>query len=102
MTTKSVVLKRGSITRSFDQWRDDDYDVLENGVVVGRIFCLDAVGPQGRPWMWASRPQRGNTAGSARIRADARSRDGRLREELEEVAMDTLERFPLVWCDTCE
>src|SRR5262245_21754650 len=20
----------------------------------GRIFCLDAVGPQGRPWMWAS------------------------------------------------
>jgi hypothetical protein len=28
--------------------------VLEEGVVVGRIFCLDAVGPQGRPWMWAS------------------------------------------------
>jgi hypothetical protein len=25
-----------------------------NGVVVGRIFCLDAVGPRGRPWMWAS------------------------------------------------
>jgi hypothetical protein len=40
--------------------------------------------------------------GGARIRADARSRDGRLRKELEEVAMDTLERFPLVWCDTCE
>jgi hypothetical protein len=28
--------------------------VLENGVVVGRISFLDAVGPQGRPWMWAS------------------------------------------------
>jgi hypothetical protein len=27
--------------------------VLEDGVVVGRIFFLDAVGPQGRPWMWA-------------------------------------------------
>jgi hypothetical protein len=26
----------------------------ENGVVVGRIFFLDAVGPRGRPWMWAS------------------------------------------------
>ena len=26
----------------------------KNGVVVGRIFCLDAVGPQGRPRMWAS------------------------------------------------
>jgi hypothetical protein len=29
-------------------------DVIENGVVAGRIFFLDAVGPQGRPWMWAS------------------------------------------------
>jgi len=26
--------------------------LLEKGVVVGRIFCLDAVGPEGRPWMW--------------------------------------------------
>jgi hypothetical protein len=45
----SLILKRGSGDR-----RDDDYDVLENGVVVGRIFFLDAVGPQGRPSMWAS------------------------------------------------
>jgi hypothetical protein len=36
------------------QWRDGDYDVLESGIVVGRIFFLDAVGSQGRPWMWAS------------------------------------------------
>jgi hypothetical protein len=54
MTTKSLVLKRGSASRSSGQWRDDDYDVLESGAVIGRIFCLDAVGPQGRPWMWAS------------------------------------------------
>jgi hypothetical protein len=27
--------------------------VLENGVIVGRIFFLDSVGPQGRQ-MWAS------------------------------------------------
>jgi hypothetical protein len=46
-----LLLKRGSTSRSSGKWRDDDY---ENGVVVGRIFCLDAVGPQGRPWMWAS------------------------------------------------
>jgi hypothetical protein len=32
----------------------------------------------------------------------SQGRDGRLCEELEEVAMDTLERFPRVWCDTCE
>jgi hypothetical protein len=28
--------------------------VLENGVIVGRIFHLDAAAPEGRPWMWAS------------------------------------------------
>jgi hypothetical protein len=31
-----------------------DFDVLEDGVIVGRIFFLSAVGPQGRSWMWAS------------------------------------------------
>jgi hypothetical protein len=28
--------------------------VLENGVVVGRIFHLDAAAPERGPWMWAS------------------------------------------------
>jgi hypothetical protein len=37
-------------SRTSGEWRDDDYDVLEDRVVVGRIFCLVAVGPQGRPW----------------------------------------------------
>jgi hypothetical protein len=40
----------GSASRSSDQWRDDDYDVLENGVVVGRIFKVPAA-PEGRPLM---------------------------------------------------
>jgi hypothetical protein len=48
------ILKGASASRSSGQWSDDDYDVLENGVVVGRIFHLDAVAPEGRPWMWAS------------------------------------------------
>jgi hypothetical protein len=34
-----LILKRASLSRS-GQWRDDDYDVLEHGVVVGRIFFL--------------------------------------------------------------
>ena len=34
--------------------------MLENGVVVGRIFFLDAAVPEGHPWMWAS----GHSAGS--------------------------------------
>jgi len=49
-----LILKRASLSRASGQWSDDDYDVLENGVVVGRIFNLDAVAPEGRPWMWAS------------------------------------------------
>jgi hypothetical protein len=49
-----LILKRASASRLSGQWRDDDFDVLKNGVVVGRILFLDAVGPQGRPWMWAS------------------------------------------------
>jgi hypothetical protein len=52
--TQPLILKRGSLSHQSGQQRDDDYDVLESGVVVGRIFCLDAVGPQGKRWMWAS------------------------------------------------
>jgi hypothetical protein len=39
----SLILKRAPIG-----WNEDDFDVLENGVVVGRIFFLDAFGAQGR------------------------------------------------------
>jgi hypothetical protein len=48
LKTQSLILKRAPIG-----WNQDDYDVVENGVIVGRIF-LDAVGPRERPWMWAS------------------------------------------------
>jgi len=48
-TTAGLILKRAPIG-----WNQDDFDVLEDGANVGRIFFLDAVGPQGRPWMWAS------------------------------------------------
>ena len=49
-----LILKRASASRSSGQWSDDDYDVLEDGKVVGRIFHLEAAAPEGRPWMWAS------------------------------------------------
>jgi hypothetical protein len=45
--TTPLILKRASVSRSSGEWSDDD--VLENGVVVGRIFHLDAVAPQDRP-----------------------------------------------------
>jgi hypothetical protein len=59
--TPSLILKRGALSRSSGEWRDDDYDVLEDGVVVGRIF-LSPGAPQERPWMWAS----GHSADSVR------------------------------------
>ena len=45
-----LILKRTSALRPSGQWRDDDYAVLENGVVVGKV----PVAPPDRPWMWAS------------------------------------------------
>jgi hypothetical protein len=43
-----LILKRAPIG-----WNQDDYDVLENGKAVGRIFLATAA-PAGRQWMWAS------------------------------------------------
>jgi hypothetical protein len=31
----ALILKRGKLSRSSGQWQDEDYDVLENGKVVG-------------------------------------------------------------------
>jgi hypothetical protein len=39
----ALILKRAPIG-----WDQDDYEVLENGVIVGRIFFLAAVSPKGR------------------------------------------------------
>jgi hypothetical protein len=46
--TEPLILKRAPVGDN-----QDDYDVLENGVVVGRIFTVPTA-PPGRPWMWAS------------------------------------------------
>ena len=59
------ILKRGSPSRR----RDDDYDVLENGVVVGRIFTVPT-GPS--PLDVGERPLgRHGQASRTRLRADA-------------------------------
>ena len=49
LTVSQLILKRAPIG-----WSQNDYDVVEDGVIVGRVFFLDAVGPKDRPWMWAS------------------------------------------------
>jgi hypothetical protein len=40
-----------SASRPSGEWGDDDYDVLADGVVIGRIFKANAA-PVGTPWMW--------------------------------------------------
>jgi hypothetical protein len=65
-----LILKRAPIGDN-----QDDYDVLENGVIVGRIFKVP-VAPQGRPWIWAS----GHNGDHRRAaHGTATSRRGRLR-----------------------
>jgi hypothetical protein len=44
----SLILKRAPIGPNLE-----DYSVLEDGVVVGRIFKVP-VAPADRPWMWVS------------------------------------------------
>jgi hypothetical protein len=46
-----LILKRASASRSSGEWSDDDYDVLTEGAVVGRIFKANAA-PVGSPSMW--------------------------------------------------
>jgi hypothetical protein len=43
-----LILKRAPIG-----WNQDDFDVVEDGVIVGRIFKVP-IAPQDRHWMWAS------------------------------------------------
>src|SRR6516165_6326296 len=46
-----LALKRASISRPSGEWNDDGFDVLCDGVVVGRIMKV-AAAPVGEPWLW--------------------------------------------------
>jgi len=46
-----LILKRASASRTSSEWSDDDYDVVADGVVVGRIMKANAA-PVGSPWLW--------------------------------------------------
>jgi hypothetical protein len=46
-----LVLKRAAASRLSSEWSEDDYDVLCEGVVVGRIMNA-AAAPVGQPWLW--------------------------------------------------
>jgi hypothetical protein len=46
-----LILKRAAASRPSGAWNDDDYDVLANGLVVGRIMNA-AAAPVGSSWLW--------------------------------------------------
>jgi hypothetical protein len=47
----TLILKRASASRPSGEWNDDDFDVLADGAVVGRIMKA-AASPVGTPWLW--------------------------------------------------
>jgi len=47
----TLILNRASASRPSGEWNDDDFDVLANGDVVGRIMKAATV-PVGMSWMW--------------------------------------------------
>ena len=47
----SLILKRAALSRPSGEWKDDDFDVLADGVAVGRIMKA-AAAPVGAPWLW--------------------------------------------------
>ena len=47
-----LLLKPASISRPSGEWNDDDYDVLTDGAVVGRILKVHAA-PVGQPRRFA-------------------------------------------------
>jgi hypothetical protein len=50
----SLALKRASASRSSGQWQDEDYDVVADGKVVGRIYeDASASTPPELRWFWS-------------------------------------------------
>jgi len=64
---RALTIKRDPVGQN-----PQDYSVLENGGGVGRIFTVPTA-PEGRPLDVGERPQRRDTSGRARLRADARA-----------------------------
>ena len=49
-TKSSLILKRAAASRTSGEWREDDYNVVADGIVVGRIMKA-AAAPEGTPWL---------------------------------------------------
>jgi hypothetical protein len=73
-----LTLKRASASRPSGEWSDDDYDVLCEGAVVGRIMKEAAVAPVA-PVAVDAGPLPPAPHADRRLRDDTRGRDGGVR-----------------------
>jgi hypothetical protein len=78
----SLILKRAKFSRSSGEWEDEDYDVLADGKVVGRIYeDASASTPPELRWFWSiteiapAVPNRTNGHASTREEAMAKFRE---------------------------
>jgi hypothetical protein len=53
MQRSPLILKRTTAFRPDGQWSDEDYDVLADGNVVGRILQQNTSGPPELFWFWS-------------------------------------------------
>jgi hypothetical protein len=74
-----LILKRASASRPSGEWKDDDFDVLANGVVVGRIMKVNAALADA-PWIWTL--AFGHHEDRTPPHGYAATRDGNICEEL--------------------
>jgi hypothetical protein len=81
MEKDHLILKHASASRPSGEWNEDDFDVIADGFVVGRIFKVNAA-PVGEPWMWTRLRASRRPHGNARLCRDARGRNGGIRQEL--------------------
>jgi hypothetical protein len=82
--TARLVLKRANASRSSGQWKDEDYDALTEGKIVGRILEEGSrFGPPELPWAWSITSIVAAIAGDARYRRDARRGEGEVRARTE-------------------
>jgi hypothetical protein len=76
-----LILKCAAASRPSGEWKDDHFDVLADGVVVGRTFKTNAA-PVGSPWSGRSPSASRGSHADARLRGNSRGGDGGVRQVL--------------------
>jgi hypothetical protein len=74
VTVTQLVLKRASASRPSGRWSDEDYDVLDDGEVIGRILQENTSGLPELRWVWSlmvTPATTGMTNGTAATREEA-------------------------------